>query len=419
MRRLFKDNFDNFEGEAWSLPSGASLDQILYSYAEGLTYESALHSFIIEDAEGVLQLATQDADRASLTTKLVDRVGERLPSLSAPEVTYLRKFDLPPDRLWEMLAASGWRTIGESLNERPDNEFQEVVHDCITHILRVYRQNDMRLPQAPSEVWYTHALWGFIAIALQSHRCLEYQPGEVCLQSSTLRRNKTRMCDTRQNVGHKADGLVIAVKRRAELCAIESSRKDGGPNTTKAFADTRKLAKMMKDMHDGFRNRATINIREELVTFGVRISGPSLTIFTMHQRPGRFYQLCEESTVEFPPLWTEEDSSSVVGVLSRAMALRKAMIDMAGQLPQWTTIPIEPDLNPIESKDWMAATLTSPQLIPTTPRTPLTAVPELSLLLLTYTRQGSTPNHARSHSAFSHERTFSSGGHKPIIQVSA
>ncbi|KAF9110671.1 hypothetical protein BGX27_006019 [Mortierella sp. AM989] len=378
MQTLFRKNFDEFGGDAWKLPSGAILDNLLAAHVERLPYESALHSFVIEDVKGILQLATDEKDRALLKTTLVDRPKEQLPALSTPEKAFLKKYNMPPEDLWNLLATSGWRTIGSGLKKKPDEEFQEIVHTCVLHLLTEYRKVGMVVPTDSKESWYTHVLWRFLGVSMYCPRRLEYQPGEVHSHASSLRRNKVRTREERQFTGHKADGIVVTKLSRFELCAIEAAKKDIGPNSTKALDDTRKLAKMTKDMHDKVREAATANIRNTLLTFGVRISVLTIILYTMRQRPGRFYQLCTESSASLPDMWTEENTMAVLGVLERVLVFRKAMIEMGRQIPQWSSVSVGGS-DPGAHDDWQAATLTSPHLIPDTDYTTVETVPELAL----------------------------------------
>ncbi|KAF9923254.1 hypothetical protein BGZ65_009001, partial [Modicella reniformis] len=96
MQTLSRKNFNKFGGYAWK-PSGAILDNLLAAHVESLPYESALHSFVIEDVKGVLQLAMDEKDRALLRTKLVDRPKEQPAALSEPEKAFLKKYNLLPD----------------------------------------------------------------------------------------------------------------------------------------------------------------------------------------------------------------------------------------------------------------------------------------------------------------------------------
>ncbi|KAG0283534.1 hypothetical protein BGZ96_012080 [Linnemannia gamsii] len=261
MQTLFRKNFDEFGGNAWKLPSGVTLDNLVAAHVESLPYESALHSFVIEDVKGVLNLATDEKDRALPKATLVDRPKEQLPALSEPEKTFLKMYNLAPDNLRRLLDTSGWQTIGSGLKDKPEEKSQEIVHTCVSHLLTTYQQVGMVVPTDSTESWYTHVLWRFLGVSMYCPRRLEHQLGEVHSYASSHRRNKVHTREGRQYTGHKADGMVVTKLSRFELCAIEVAKKDNGPNDTQALDNTLKLAKMTKNMHDKVRDTATVNIR--------------------------------------------------------------------------------------------------------------------------------------------------------------
>ncbi|KAF9945120.1 hypothetical protein BGZ65_011143 [Modicella reniformis] len=90
---------DAFVGEPWTLPSGASLDNILAPHIRTFTKESTLHSFVIEDLAGLLRLVTEDSDKAELQMVVVQREREQLRELSKIEESYLDLFDKKPDEV--------------------------------------------------------------------------------------------------------------------------------------------------------------------------------------------------------------------------------------------------------------------------------------------------------------------------------
>ena len=159
---------------------------------------------------------------------------------------------------------------------------------------------------------------------------------------------------------------------------MEVAKKDGGANTTKCLDDTKKLLKLMKDAHDMIREKATQDIRDRLVTFGLRISGPAVTIFTLRQRPGRFYQAVAEATVSFPSIWPDGDTGTIIAVISWILMLRKAVLAMAASVTTWTSLAIDGQ-NPGGHGDWITPTMTSPQFLPTASVIPTEDIPPLDL----------------------------------------
>ncbi|KAG0294288.1 hypothetical protein BGZ98_001819, partial [Dissophora globulifera] len=307
MKNLFNANFDKFDGGGWSLPSGAVVDDRLRRVIEVLPYESALHSFIVEDVDTVLRLFDDAKDREEITNTMYNR---------------------PPKDLHEFLLNHGCGSVGDALEEKLSEEFRIVVHDCITQVLRNYQRNFI----------------GILGPPTQETTCL----------------------DTRQYMGHKVDGVVVISKRPVEICWIEAAKKDGGVNTSKCLHDTKKLMKLMKDGHDMIREKAEQDIRCQLATFALRISGPSISIFTLRQRQGRFYQAAAEETISLPLTWLDkEDTTQVLAVIARILKLRKAIQVMAASISTWTQSTIDDESSGV--KDWIAPTMTSPQLLPVAP----------------------------------------------------
>ncbi|KAF9979470.1 hypothetical protein BGZ65_006520 [Modicella reniformis] len=329
MKNLFKDNFKRFDGNAWLLQSGVVVDDVMREKIEILDYESALHSFVIEDVEELLEFFENSNDKEEIRRMMVKPDGEGLPALSAAERDFLEQYNLPPKELIEFVATHGWRNVGDSLQNKPSDEFQDIAHACITHVLSAYQEHDFILPSDSSE------------------STLEYKLGEVASEASG---------------GHTVDGMVVIVSRTLELLHMEASRKYGGTYSTKCLHDTKKLFKVMKDAHDTIRKKTAQNVRDKVVTFGLHISGPSATIFSLKQRPGRFYQAIEETKMPFPPYWKDSDTGTIITIFMRVLRLRKALLAMEASVTRWTAL--SSDREPGDHDDCRALTMTTPQLLP-------------------------------------------------------
>ncbi|KAG0318070.1 hypothetical protein BGZ99_005897 [Dissophora globulifera] len=363
MKNLFNANFDKFDGGGWSLPSGAVVDDRLRRVVEALPYESALHSFIVEDIDTVLRLFDDAKDREEITNTML---------------SFLQRYNRPPKGLHEFLLNHGCGSVGDAFEEKLSEEFRIVVHDCITQVLRNYQRYGYAFPQEPSEAWFNHHLWGFLPFALSCYPLFDYKPGEISSESSAHRRRKQHSWDTQQYMGHKVDGVVVISKRPVEICWMEAVKKDGRVNTSKCLHDTKNLMKLMKDGHDMIREKAEQDIRYQLATFALRISGPSISIFTLRQRQGRFYQAAEEETISLPLTWLDkEDTTQVLAVIARILKLRKAIQVMAASISTWTQSTIGDESSGV--KDWIAPTITSPQLLPVAPTIYATNAPLLDI----------------------------------------
>ncbi|KAG0242433.1 hypothetical protein BGW41_004162 [Actinomortierella wolfii] len=375
MNMLFREHFDSFHGSPWSLPSGAIVDDCLREIVEGLPYESALHSFVIEDVDTLLELFDAPGDREVIERVLVTRADERLPALSPAERSFLEQYVMPPNDLYEYVMDHGCRHAGSTLQEKPSEEFMFMVHNCIAHVLLAYRENECAFPVDSSVAWFTLHLWGFLRIALSCRRTLWYKPGEVSSEASARRRNKRHTGDGQQIHGHKVDGMVVIPAHALEICYIVAGENDRGTNTNRLLDDTRKLFKLMKDAHDMIRERTIRDIGKQLVTFGLRISGPTMTVFTLRQRPGRFYQAASEVTVSFPAAWVDHDDTRIIiGIISWVMRLRKAILAMATSTKTWVSEGFRSSGDP---RIGIIPTMTSPCLLSTPVASP--DVPPLAI----------------------------------------
>ncbi|KAF9918392.1 hypothetical protein FBU30_000226 [Linnemannia zychae] len=363
MREEFKRNFQAYKGALWTLPSMAVIDNLLATYVDTLRKESPLHSFVIDDVNVLLSQITDDADREAITNIMVTRPEETSPMLSAEEAAYIGLFNKKPIELEKFL--SNGRSNAKPVSENMDDECTQRVWFAVEQIYFIYWGFRFELPVVQSESWYIFKLWGFLSSLLECHGTLVYQPGEICSAASSLRKNKGRVLGARQLMGRKVDGLVRCVTAGLEICVIEAARSNNGPTETKALCDTRKLAKSMKDIYDAIRGECLINVRDKLVTFGIRISAISLSFYTLRQRPGRFYQLSLEETVSFPPAWDMSGGNTprILNVVSSVLRFKKQIIEMAQNIQTWTTPAFDaPNRQPVDD-EW-AATLTTPMNSP-------------------------------------------------------
>ncbi|KAI8346706.1 hypothetical protein B0O80DRAFT_224562 [Mortierella sp. GBAus27b] len=362
MRSEFLQNFSAFKGDPWELPSGTNVDKRIAESLHDQVHESTLHSFIIEDVADVIALFPSDEDQAALKAVVEERRGEQLETLSFSEATFLRLYDVSPGEMKNLLK-SGWGTMGSTLSDLPDEDFRSLVHTCFDYIQRIYEMNHMSIPREESESWYMSKIWGFLNILFDGDTRLKHQPGEVLCDASAQRKNRTRRLDIKSALERKVDGLVLSSYTMQEICIIEAAKKDAGSTSTEALMDTLKMAKAMKDMHGEIRLKASRNIRSDLVTYGIRISGRSVTFYTLRQREGRFYQLCNEGTASFPAKWDSggETTKLIISVLEWLFVFRKDMSIMARNFPTWACGSAGVKLS---DRDHQAITLTTPVASP-------------------------------------------------------
>ncbi|KAK3815498.1 MAG: hypothetical protein J3Q66DRAFT_370826 [Benniella sp.] len=151
MHDLFKYNFEQFPGQEWILPSGVTVDSLLYGVALNQCYESTLHSFVLEDPTMIIQLAKDDRDQDAIKSLCIDRTQELMPPLSEAETNFLQLYCKSPDELDELLSIHGWRAMGAEMDDKPTEEFRRVTHNCVSAILTAYQQSGFSVPRGSSE----------------------------------------------------------------------------------------------------------------------------------------------------------------------------------------------------------------------------------------------------------------------------
>ncbi|KAK3827888.1 MAG: hypothetical protein J3Q66DRAFT_382763 [Benniella sp.] len=355
MRYQFDQNFTAYQGLPWRLPSGSTMDDVAARLARQDGFESGLQSFVLEDPSKVIALFPAQEDKDELHRVLVERPQEDLATLTEHEQAFVDSFGKSPQEV-KLMLGQGWANLpgGAEL----DVDFKMLVHHCFQQLYLTYRHFSFSLPKELKEAYYTDKVWGFMNVALDDVATLDHEPGEINSKTSGLRKNKDRTRPGRQVQGRKADGLVSTKGASHELCIVEAARKDQGPNGTKALDDTLKLIKGMKDMMDHIRASASENIRDQLVTYGIRISATTMTMYTMRQRPGRWYQMISHPPISLPTTWNEITGKRVSNVVSKLLGFKKDIMAMSVMVDQWTNEAVE------DNGDRWVRTLTTPTSSP-------------------------------------------------------
>ncbi|KAF8937053.1 hypothetical protein BGZ58_003339, partial [Dissophora ornata] len=338
MKYHFDTNFAAYQGTPWRLPSGAIVDDVVAQLARQDGFESALQSFVLEDPNKVIALFPNQEDKDELYKVLVDRSGETLASLTAQKEAFVEQFGKTPQEVKKLLG-QGWANLQEGTEL--DEDYKMLVHHCFQQLYLAYRHFHFSLPKDMKEAYYTDKIWGFMNVALDDVEMLDHKPGEINRKSSGLRKNKDMTRQNRQAQGRKTDGLVLTKGASHELCIVEAARKEHGPNGTKALDDTLKLAKGMKDMMDNIRASASENIRNHLVTYGIRISATTMTMYTLRQRPGRCYQLISHTPISLPTTWNAITGKRIANVVSKLLAFKEDIMTMSAIADEWTNQPVE------------------------------------------------------------------------------
>ncbi|KAG9320782.1 hypothetical protein KVV02_005056 [Mortierella alpina] len=298
--------------------------------------ESPLHSFVIDNVKTVIQLFA-GKDREEVAQVLEDRGAEEQDTKD--EQAFMARYLSTPKATGSALGR-GWLGSTEEVAAL-DEDQREWLFKAMHDIYTVYKCCAFRLPLEEKEAWYMTALWSFLIPFFNQSKSLLYRPGEAVSEASAHRRNASRTLENRRSHGHKIDGLILSTMTQLEFGGIEAARTDDGTQSTKAHMDMRKLAKLLKDMHDCIMSKTEDpSARHELGTFGIQITRCKMTIYRLRKVPvdGPHYQLVDLGSYMFPPVWDERGlvAVAITRLLASLVALKKLMEDMDTKIAIWT-----------------------------------------------------------------------------------
>ncbi|KAG0228015.1 hypothetical protein BGW42_002480 [Actinomortierella wolfii] len=348
MRKQYSDNFQGFKGKLWVLSSGTVVDMTIRSYVLSLKKESSLHSYVIDNAKTVIRLFS-DKDKEEVAQLLEEHIEEEQETEN--EKAFISKYLSTPQATRSALG-QGWLRSTDEGDDALSEDQREWLFKAMHEIFTAYRCSAFRLPLEEKEAWYMAALWSFLLPFLNEGNALVYRPGEVISEASTLRKNANRTLETRRIYGNRIDGLICSTMTQLEFGAVEAAKVDEGFQSTKALTDTRKLAKLLKDMHDCIISKTdNPNAIYELETFGLQISRTKITMYRLRKLRvgGPHYQLVNFGSYICPLVWDEQGlaSTAITRLLIAMVALKKSMEAMNAKIAGWTVPPVRIEREPL------------------------------------------------------------------------
>ncbi|KAI7827155.1 hypothetical protein BC939DRAFT_501487 [Gamsiella multidivaricata] len=224
----------------------------MYLHTLTLNIGSSLHSFVLDTGNGSSLRALDHSDDQELAKSLHRMERPTLPLWMKKEIA---KYALQPDALEEALS-HGWAHFSIDHSNDPDvpapdalKKFQFRLYSTILTIWTLYRDHTEDLQQEQSEAFYALRVWNALVDGLLKNvPDIKILRGERCSQSSSVRKNEDRDLESKKALGRRIDGIFISRKSKLEFGVIEGNREREGATGTKTLMDTRKLAKLLKDM---------------------------------------------------------------------------------------------------------------------------------------------------------------------------
>ncbi|KAF9121871.1 hypothetical protein BGX30_002317 [Mortierella sp. GBA39] len=294
MQKQYVDNLQAFKGKLWTVTWGKVVDIEIRSHVLSLKKESSLQSFVIDDAKTVIQLFTgKDKEEVA---QVLEECGDEEQDTKDAQAFVVKYLSTP--KATRSALGRGWLSSSEK-DDALDEDRQDRLFKAIHDIYTVCKCCAFHLPLEEKESWYMTTLWSFLLPFLNEGNALVYSPEEAMSEASVLRKNATR----------RPAGTMA----RLEFGGIKAAKTDEGAQSTKALMDTRKMAKLLKDMHDCIVSKTDdANALYELETFGLQISRTKMTIYRLRKIrvDGPHYQLVNHGSYLFPPVWDERGLSA-------------------------------------------------------------------------------------------------------------
>ncbi|KAF8951868.1 hypothetical protein BGZ46_003760 [Entomortierella lignicola] len=332
MRKQFSKNYNDYSGLPWLLSSGTNVDNILFQHAMTLTFESPLHSFVLDRAESLINLFEErDQELFKVALDRSDSI-EELPLLPEWKGREIMRYSKDLDGVAEVTWYPEQNTISNGLDQAELRGFNKRLYSTMLRLSILYEDCNNALSESQSESWYIKKVWFTLFDSIVSgNTWLDFQPGEVNSSASSSRRNSDRDLGTRFACGGKIDGLFTCKKKKFEMGAVEIGPKDQGATGTKVLKDSRKLAKLLKDMFDHICSICLNpgNIRTQLRVYGFLISGLRVEFVSLKYVDGRFYCLTRERTHSIPTTWDNLSVMSILVLVKEFLVFRERMESMA------------------------------------------------------------------------------------------
>ncbi|KAI7829014.1 hypothetical protein BC939DRAFT_500460 [Gamsiella multidivaricata] len=191
MRTDFSTAFNDYQGAPWLLSTGTNADDTLYQHVMTLDVESALHSFVL-DQTGSVVYCFEEGDRVLFKDFVRRHDSTPRPALPQWMQEDILRYSLAPGALREQLSC-GWKHSGQNalpttVDEREVDDFRLMLYRVILRLSSLYEKHGNKLPNSMSESWYAMKVWSiFFEVLEWGSEDLEFQPGEVCSNASSLR----------------------------------------------------------------------------------------------------------------------------------------------------------------------------------------------------------------------------------------
>ncbi|RGB39012.1 hypothetical protein C1646_740304 [Rhizophagus diaphanus] len=218
----------------WTLKSsGRIVEKVIYKYAQNLSYESCLHSFIINDVDKEAESLFQKEEWEEIFSFNLQKV----PKIDKSLTDLMKKYSITDLSLFQKIIFEPFLPAN-TLYSNKEHFDLNYIHLAYSIIHTLWENEDFTLDSSRLEEWYQYNIWSpLIDSAFHNSKInLVWGEGIKCTASSDRKNNKS------------CDGIFRLKGDRLEIGGIEAGRKWEGKNERKYLQDCLKLSKMLRDM---------------------------------------------------------------------------------------------------------------------------------------------------------------------------
>ncbi|RIA87204.1 hypothetical protein C1645_740297 [Glomus cerebriforme] len=322
----------------WKLSSGKFVEEELYKLGQGLEFEHAVHSFILDiEDELIVEHFTETELREIDNTSIPE-----VPELSNEIDGFLNKF-LGKTNLNEIRQIIKESSFG---NDYDHEKHHDLDYICLALHSLVREIQNGSIKGTNLENWYNCHVWSVVFDqAFGDIRAIAVVRGESTSISTATRKNKKRRSEERRKIGHRGDWILRAVGngKKDEFGAGEAGKDWVDEYGTKYIRETGlKLPKTLKDMLVNLMERIKWNeeVRRQIQTIGIIHAGLTMTIVYADNPKGYICRFQRCDLMEVPD--TIEKFDSVLTILASVLNAKSAvqetvkMVQTGGQATKST-----------------------------------------------------------------------------------
>ncbi|CAG8670614.1 3470_t:CDS:2, partial [Racocetra fulgida] len=205
----------------WKLKSGTVVEKVLYEYARSLSYESCLHSFIINDTDEEAKSLFSEEDWNEIFAFEL----KKMPKIDKSIINLMKKYSVTDLTEFRKIIFDPFLPTGTSYSNKEHFDLNYI--HVAYKIMHTFWEDDDNFALDPSKLegWYQLNIWGPLIDSAFRNSSINLIRVDGMSRASSDRKNQDNHRTNRKKIGRKGDGIFRLKESRLEFGAIEAGRK--------------------------------------------------------------------------------------------------------------------------------------------------------------------------------------------------